>query len=116
MSAVRRWAWRLVDMWAEKLAERMQKNDSAFAGGASCSIGDGFQSGTATCVLHVGFLSIPETADQISRLKNEPLECDFSPCRSRFMAHSAAHFVTPIDALAGRVTGTLSREDDYETL
>jgi|688.fasta_scaffold107683_8 hypothetical protein len=56
-----------------------------------------------TAILHVGFLSLPESPEMIARLKNELAE-EPSPARSRFANSVQRYAVSPIDATAGRVS------------
>ena len=108
MAAMRLMAWQLVDRWLYEIEERLATKRAVRTQrlkAAESNAAFGYQHGIATCVFHVGFISISETQEQLRLLKNEPLECDFSPCRSRFMRHSLSHYVAPIDATAGRVAG-----------
>jgi hypothetical protein len=58
-----------------------------------------------TAVLHVGFLCVPETEEMMCRLRNEPLPTDTNnPARSKMFETAQKQIVTPIDALAGKVT------------
>jgi hypothetical protein len=101
--ALRVIAWNLDDEQKRAVKKRAGKSDDSQDGELVASFAP--QSGIATCVFHVGFISIGETEEQLRRLRNEPVTCDFSPCRSRFINHSAAHYVFPIDATAARVAG-----------
>ena len=56
-----------------------------------------------TAILHVGFLSLPESPEMLERLKNEtPTEPALA--RSRFANCVKKYAVAPIDATAGRVS------------
>jgi len=59
--------------------------------------------GGITAILHIGFLSLPESQEMLQRLKNERPE-DSSPARSRFSKAVKKYAVAPIDATAGRVS------------
>jgi hypothetical protein len=56
-----------------------------------------------TAILHVGFLSLPESPEMLERLKNEPRDAP-APARSRFANCVQKYAVAPIDATAGRVS------------
>ena len=55
--------------------------------------------------LHLGYVSIMETDEQLQRLRNEPLSWGTSPARSRLMKRLGSDFVRPIDGTAARVAG-----------
>jgi hypothetical protein len=58
-----------------------------------------------TAVLHVGFLSLPETREMLDRLMFDPERSKDSTARSRFGKTVHVHAVSPIDATASRVSG-----------
>lgn len=58
-----------------------------------------------TCVLHVGFLSIMETENELSRLRGEAVQADISPARSRMARLLNKDYVRPIDRTAAKVAG-----------
>jgi hypothetical protein len=55
-----------------------------------------------TAVLHVGYVSLFESPEMISRLTNEPMD-DGSPSRSRLAKEMQVRDVKPIDGTAARV-------------
>lgn len=57
-----------------------------------------------TAILHVGFVFIEETADMVSRLKNEQADAG-SPSRPAFFREAARKSVSPVNATAARVSG-----------
>jgi hypothetical protein len=98
LEALRAKAWRIVDRYAtlpqrSTVNSRIERAELAYG------------TSLATCVFHVGFISICETAEQLDRLRNEPVSCDYSPARSRFIRHVGSHFVAPINVTAAKVAG-----------
>jgi hypothetical protein len=60
-----------------------------------------------TCILHIGFISIIETDEQLIRLKraDDGLK-SAAPARSKIS--STAEFISPVDAVAARVAPTIT--------
>lgn len=64
-----------------------------------------------TAILHVGFVTLPETEEMLARLQNEePREDTNKPARSKMFEIAQKQNVAPIDALAGIVAHT-SQQD-----
>lgn len=58
-----------------------------------------------SCVFHVGFLSVPETAGHLDRLRTERPVFSNAPARSAFLRSLQRRDLEPIDATAARVAG-----------
>lgn len=57
-----------------------------------------------TCTLHIGFLSILETPEELARLRHDPEQLrQDSVARSKIVRRMTTHQVTPIDRVAARV-------------
>lgn len=58
-----------------------------------------------TAVLHIGFLSLPETSEMVARLPEAAQSPPDSTARSRLVSEMAIRSVSPIDGTAAKVFG-----------
>lgn len=95
--ALRRRAWDLIDAVI----------DLATAGTTETAVDvteDPDEKAWVTCVLHVGFVCIPETDEQLRRLRSESMTRG-SPSRPAIARMLPIYHVAPINRVAMRVAG-----------
>ena|ERR1043166_9083006 len=91
--------------WSEAYKEHWLKTQLIECG----AFGDGGMQygpteGVSSCILHVGFLSILETDQELARLRGHSEEVKRDQvARSKLVRYMANHHPHPIDRVAGRV-------------
>jgi len=88
--------WRLIDIIVDKAKEMNQRCSDLPEPTSRPEV--------TTCVFHVFFLTLDETEEHLSRLRNEPVRQDSAPKRSRLVSKLRTAFIRPIDRTAAKVS------------